>query len=162
MYLLLHVEIIIVAHVSELHDVLVISHTSYMIDPWFWHIWRCRGDDFHMWSSHKWHQGPQLPVEENISHMRESFRPWTDLNVTFTAPKCFSPFDMNTFHIHCPFVQSRNISSFLWGHLSRASPIGKGITHHISCLDEIRYIKCYVTLTHFMDQKIGKPMSTLI
>ena len=69
---------------------------------------------------------------------------------------------MSTFHIHRPHAQSRNISSFLWDHLSHASPIGEGVTHHRSCLNEIQDVRCCVTLTHFMDQKIGKPMSTLI
>ena len=86
----------------------------------------------------------------------------TNLNAAFMAPECFSLFDMSTFHIHCPHEQSRNISSVLWGHFSCASPINEGITHRRSCLDEIQDVICCVTLTHFLDQKIGKLMSTLI
>ena len=78
------------------------------------------------------------------------------------SSKCVSPFDLSTFHIHRPHAQSHNISSVLWDHLSHASPIGEGVTHHRSCLDEIRAIRCCVTLTHFKDWKIRKLMSTLI
>ena len=86
----------------------------------------------------------------------------TDPNVTFTSPECVSPFDLSTFHIHRPHAQSHNISSVLWDHLSRASPIGEGVTHHRSCLDEIWVVGCCVTLAHFMDWKIRKLTSTLI